>query len=248
MTDVLSTLAETIVKRRGADPATSHTARLLSQGPETCARKFGEEAVEAVVEAVRGDRQRLVAEAADALHHLLVMLAARDVALDDVLAELGSRTERSGVAEKAARTGGELAIARARTPQALARCLALRALVFIGEQHVPPSLEHDGLDGVSEHWIAERDGETLATARVLLREGKAKIQRVAVRADMRGGGIGRALMRRILDDLGSRPEISEVFLDAQTEALPFYEALGFVAEGPEFLDAGIPHRRMIRRR
>ncbi len=99
----LDRLAATIAARRGADPATSWTARLLAAGPEAAAQKFGEEAVEAVVEAVRGDRARLTAEAADVLYHLLVMLAARDVSLDDVLAELTAREGRSGVAEKASR-------------------------------------------------------------------------------------------------------------------------------------------------
>lgn len=99
----LDRLAATIAARRGTDPGESWTARLLAEGPETCARKFGEEAVEAVIEAVRGDRARLTSEAADVLYHLLVMLAARDVALADVLAELERREGRSGLAEKAAR-------------------------------------------------------------------------------------------------------------------------------------------------
>ena len=99
----LDRLAATIAARRGADPGASWTARLLASGPETCARKFGEEAVEAVVEAVRGDRAALTAEAADVLYHLLVMLAARDVTLEQVLAELSRREGTSGVAEKAAR-------------------------------------------------------------------------------------------------------------------------------------------------
>ncbi|MFP4303772.1 phosphoribosyl-ATP diphosphatase [Rhodosalinus sp.] len=100
---VLERLADTIAARRGADPDGSWTAKLLAQGPETCAAKFGEEAVEAVIEAVRGDRARLTAEAADVLYHLLVMLAALDVTLDEVLAELERREGRSGLEEKAAR-------------------------------------------------------------------------------------------------------------------------------------------------
>ncbi len=75
----------------------------LAKGPEKCAEKFGEEAVEAIIEAVRGDRARLTAEAADVLYHLLVMLAARDVTLDDVLDELDRREGVSGIAEKAQR-------------------------------------------------------------------------------------------------------------------------------------------------
>ena len=96
-------LAATIAARRTADPDSSWTAKLLAKGPEKCAEKFGEEAVEAIIEAVRGDRARLTSEAADVLYHLLVMLAARDVPLSDVMAELDRREGRSGVEEKAAR-------------------------------------------------------------------------------------------------------------------------------------------------
>ena len=87
----LDRLAATIAARKGADPETSWTAKLLAKGPEKCAEKFGEEAVEAIIEAVKGDRDRLTSEAADVLYHLLVMLAARDVTLADVLAELERR-------------------------------------------------------------------------------------------------------------------------------------------------------------
>ncbi len=104
MSDILSRLAATIEARRGADPETSHTARLLAKGPEKCAEKFGEEAIEAIIEATKGDREKLTSEAADAIYHLLVMLAARDVTLADVLAELERREGVSGVAEKAARS------------------------------------------------------------------------------------------------------------------------------------------------
>lgn len=99
----LDRLAATIAARNGADPETSWTAKLLAKGPEKCAEKFGEEAIEAIIEAVKGDRARLTAEAADVLYHLLVMLAARDVTLADVMAELELREGMSGIAEKAGR-------------------------------------------------------------------------------------------------------------------------------------------------
>ena len=105
MTNALTRLAATIATRKGADPESSWTAKLLAQGPKKCAEKFGEEAVEAIIEAVKGDRAKLTAEAADVLYHLLVMLAARDVTLMDVLAELDTRAGTSGIAEKAARWG-----------------------------------------------------------------------------------------------------------------------------------------------
>ena len=100
---VLHDLAATIQSRKGADPDTSWTAKLFAKGPEKCAEKFGEEAIEAIIEAVKGDRARLTSEAADVLYHLLVMLTARDVTLADVLAELDRREGTSGLAEKAAR-------------------------------------------------------------------------------------------------------------------------------------------------
>lgn len=99
----LERLAATIAARKGADPETSWTAKLLAKGPEKCAGKFGEEAVEAIIEAVKGDRARLTSEAADVLYHLLVMLASRDVTLADVLAELDRRDGTSGIVEKAQR-------------------------------------------------------------------------------------------------------------------------------------------------
>lgn len=97
---------ETIVAARAsASPDESWTAKLLAKGPEKVAEKFGEEAIEALIEAVRNDRDRLVGEAADVLFHLLVMLKSRDVALAEVMAELARRTASSGLAEKAGRAG-----------------------------------------------------------------------------------------------------------------------------------------------
>jgi phosphoribosyl-ATP pyrophosphohydrolase len=100
----LHRLAATIAARKSADPESSWTAKLLAKGPEKCAEKFGEEAIEAIIEAVKGDRAKLTAEAADVIYHLLVMLAARDVTLDDVLTELQRREGTSGIVEKATRS------------------------------------------------------------------------------------------------------------------------------------------------
>ena len=96
---------ETIVAARAtASPDDSWTARLLAKGPDKVAEKFGEEAIEALIEAVRGDRARLTSEAADVLFHLMVMLRARDVPLADVMAELARRQSTSGLQEKASRS------------------------------------------------------------------------------------------------------------------------------------------------
>jgi phosphoribosyl-ATP pyrophosphohydrolase len=99
----LDDLYATILARKDADPNSSWTAQLLAKGPEKCAEKFGEEAIEAIIEAIKDDKSRLTAEAADVLYHFLVMLASRDVPLTDVLQELESRQSQSGLAEKAAR-------------------------------------------------------------------------------------------------------------------------------------------------
>lgn len=96
---------EKIIKerQRSGDPEKSHTARLLSEGIKRPAKKFGEEAVEAVIAAVTEDKDRLVSETADVLYHLLVMLAAKGVTLDEVMVELEKRTQESGLDEKAKR-------------------------------------------------------------------------------------------------------------------------------------------------
>jgi phosphoribosyl-ATP pyrophosphohydrolase len=103
MTHSIDRLWQTIEERRSADPETSWTATLLSKGPEKCAEKFGEEAVEALIEAVKGDREALTREGADVLYHFCIMLASRDVSLRDVLDELDRRDGTSGLIEKANR-------------------------------------------------------------------------------------------------------------------------------------------------
>jgi phosphoribosyl-ATP pyrophosphohydrolase len=85
----------------------SYTRKLLDRGVDQCAKKFGEEAVEAAIAAVSDDREGLVREAADVLYHLLVLLHARGISLDEVEAELGARSGQSGLAEKAARKKSE---------------------------------------------------------------------------------------------------------------------------------------------
>ena len=106
--EVLARLAETIEARRSGDGKASYTAKLLNDGTEKCAKKFGEEAFELALAAVSGDTEHATAEAADVLYHLLVVLAACDIPLSDVMAELDRRTAMSGIAEKAARKGGAL--------------------------------------------------------------------------------------------------------------------------------------------
>jgi len=99
----LEQLAETIAQRAESEPSTSYTAKLLSDGKERCAKKFGEEAVEAAIAGATGNKEELAAETADVLYHLLVLLEATGVSLDDVSAILSQRDGVSGLAEKAAR-------------------------------------------------------------------------------------------------------------------------------------------------
>jgi phosphoribosyl-ATP pyrophosphohydrolase len=96
-------LFATIASRKGSDPETSYTAKLLNSGVERCAKKFGEEAVETALAAVSGNKQALAAESADVLYHLLVVWAAAGIEPDDVYAALKAREGRSGLDEKASR-------------------------------------------------------------------------------------------------------------------------------------------------
>jgi phosphoribosyl-ATP pyrophosphohydrolase len=99
-------LEKRIAERSRESAEVSYTRKLLDRGVAQCAKKFGEEAVEAVIAAIGEDKQRVTAEAADVLYHLLVILHARGITLDEVEAELGARTHQSGLDEKASRKGG----------------------------------------------------------------------------------------------------------------------------------------------
>jgi len=102
----LHDLEKRVQSRAQESADVSYTRKLLDRGVAQCAKKFGEEAVEAALAAVGEDKSRMTAEAADVLYHLLVVLHARGITLDEVEAELGARTRQSGLDEKAARKGG----------------------------------------------------------------------------------------------------------------------------------------------
>jgi phosphoribosyl-ATP pyrophosphohydrolase len=106
-TFTLQDLEKRVQSRAQASSATSYTRALLDKGVTHCAKKLGEEAVEIAMAAVAEDRERVVAEAADLLYHLLVVLHLRGIALAEVEAELAERTRQSGLDEKAARKGGD---------------------------------------------------------------------------------------------------------------------------------------------
>ncbi len=124
---------------------------------------------------------------------------------------------------------------------ALEACFKLRLAVFVDEQKVPEEEELDELDAIAVHVLATYGGAPAGTARAVEKApGIWKIGRVAVAASFRKYGIGKAVMRGIEAQLPAGMFV----LDAQTHAISFYEKLGYVAEGPEFMDAGIPHRLM----
>ena len=126
----------------------------------------------------------------------------------------------------------------------IATCRALRRKVFIEEQGVSEADEVDDLDDQAIHLLATEDGTPLGSARLLVLGETGKVGRVCVLPGARGTGLGAALMRAAIAEFRKIPGVTKVKLGAQTHALGFYEHLGFTATGPEYLDAGIPHRDM----
>lgn len=122
--------------------------------------------------------------------------------------------------------------------QALA--LPVREAVFIHEQGVPAELERDELDPLSRHVVATIDGRPVGTARLT---PEAHIGRMAVLPPWRGRGIGTAMLQALIAQARSQG-LPALHLNAQVHAIPFYQRLGFGAEGEVFDDAGLPHRRM----
>lgn len=135
---------------------------------------------------------------------------------------------------------------RAQGQTDLSACLAVRQQVFVREQGVEEALERDGLDHRCIHYIAVAGSKPVGTARVLPLDECYKIQRMAVLADQRGGGLGTELMRFIMADLGAAAldEGRHFFLSSQSHAVAFYEKLGFAVCSDEYVEAGILHRDM----
>lgn len=128
----------------------------------------------------------------------------------------------------------------------IAACRALRRGVFIDEQGVSEADEGDDLDEEALHLLAVLDERPVGSARLLVLGETVKVGRVCVLASARGQGLGAALMQAAVEVARGLPGVARVKLGAQTHALGFYARLGFVAVGPEYLDAGIPHRDMVR--
>lgn len=134
---------------------------------------------------------------------------------------------------------------------------AVRAEVFVVEQHVPVELERDELDEVAVHVVAVRDGEVVGTGRLVVEDAGFEgvdselgavghLGRLAVRAGQRGQGLGIGLVRA-LEAAAAEAGVEVVYLAAQQHAVGFYDRLGYTAYGEVFDDAGIPHRHMWRR-
>ena len=131
-----------------------------------------------------------------------------------------------------------------RLPSGLWQATAgLRHEVFVREQGVPEELELDEDDADAHHLLVQDDGNAVGTLRILLKEGYAKIGRVAVARSHRHRGTGTEMMLRAMEHCRGL-KLPSVALDAQVPVVPFYERLDFRVQGEEFMDAGIPHRAM----
>ncbi|BDT75008.1 GNAT family N-acetyltransferase [Polynucleobacter sp. KF022] len=121
----------------------------------------------------------------------------------------------------------------------------VRQEVFIREQGVPAELELDEFDPTAVHAIAHQDAQCVGTGRLVdLGNGKAQIGRMAVLAKFRGKGVGKQILQKLVE-LAASQGAQEIILHSQVDAIPFYEKLGFTAEGASYDEAGIPHRNMI---
>lgn len=121
----------------------------------------------------------------------------------------------------------------------------VRQDVFIREQGVPAELELDELDPSATHALACQNGQCVGTGRLVnLGDGQAQIGRMAVLANFRGSGIGSRILKSLVELAGIQGT-KTIILHSQVSAIPFYERMGFISDGPTYDEAGIPHRNMI---
>lgn len=140
---------------------------------------------------------------------------------------------------------GSIEVRRVASKPDLDRAFEIRRLVFLVEQQVPPELEYDEDDERAIHVLAFVGNEAVATGRLVFHSDHARVGRMAVLAEHRGLGVGRAILQELLRAASERGE-HRIVLHAQVQALGFYESLGFSARGDVFDEAGIPHRLMER--
>ena len=132
-------------------------------------------------------------------------------------------------------------------PIDLESAFAIRREVFVEEQHVSAEEEYDEFEDISTHFLARSDGTPCGTARWRRTSNGVKLERFAVLKAFRGMGVGKALVKAVLEDVFSQqPEpIERIYLHAQVTAMPLYSSFGFVSIGPMFEEAGIQHYKMV---
>lgn len=140
---------------------------------------------------------------------------------------------------------GPIQVRRIASKADLDRAFEIRRVVFLVEQQVPPDLEYDADDERATHVLALSGDQAVATGRLILHDDHARIGRMAVLADFRKRGVGRAILEELLR-AAREQGVQRIVLHAQVQALGFYESLGFRAFGEVFDEAGIPHRMMDR--
>lgn len=126
----------------------------------------------------------------------------------------------------------------------LKRVFSIRLRVFVHEQGGPEEIELDKDDQRATHLLARVQGRAVGTARFVIKNGRAKIGRMAVLKSHRGRGVGKALLRRAIE-LARKGDAKMIYLHAQIPVIGFYELMGFYCVGPVFMEAGIPHRKMV---
>lgn len=140
-----------------------------------------------------------------------------------------------------------LTVRKISSREELKKAFSIRLRVFVGEQGVPREIELDDDDKRAAHFLAYLDGRVVGTARLVIKGGEAKIGRMAVLKSYRGQGAGNELLKRAVR-LAHRRRVKKIFLHAQVPVIGFYEKRGFRCVGRVFMEAGIPHCKMVLRR
>lgn len=138
----------------------------------------------------------------------------------------------------------ELIIKKTENSKDIQKLLEVRKIVFIDEQNVPPELEIDEHDKSAIHFVVLYNHDIIGTARLVISDKKGKIGRMCILRELRGKGFGLKLMNKIIEyskDIG----LEYLYLESQVHAIPFYEKIGFIVKGKEYMDAGIPHKKMF---
>jgi len=140
-----------------------------------------------------------------------------------------------------------ITVARVTHPEELKEVFAVREAVFVREQRVPAEEEYDEFEDRSRHFLAQADGVPCGTARWRTTSGGVKLERFAVLKPFRGRGVGRSLVRTVLDDVFAQhsPPPGPLYLHAQVPAMPLYAGFGFEAVGDPFDECGIQHYKMM---